>query len=75
VFSSVIGFAIWLSRLLQSGDFAESPQVSFSLAVLCREERLNQVPRDGWADSPATHAQDVHVVVFNSLPGGKVVVD
>jgi hypothetical protein len=36
---------------------------------------LNQVPGDGWADRPAAHAQDVHVIVFNPLPGREVIVD
>jgi len=49
--------------------------VSFSLAVLRCQERLNQVPCDRWADGATTHAQDVHVVVFNPLPGREVIVD
>jgi hypothetical protein len=38
--------------------------VSFGLAILRREERLNQVPRDRWADRPTAHAQDARFVLL-----------
>jgi hypothetical protein len=60
---------------LKSGNLAESPQVSFRLAELGRDKRLHQIPRDRGANGSAPHAKDIHVVIFDTLPGGKVVVN
>ena len=64
-----------LFSCFNSRDFAEPPQVSFGLAVLSREERLYQVPRHRRADSPAAHAKDIHMIIFHTLPGRKVVMN
>jgi hypothetical protein len=39
------------------------------------EKRLNEIPGDGWSDSPAAHTKNVHVIVLDALPCGKMVVN
>jgi hypothetical protein len=39
------------------------------------EKRLNQVPGDRRTDGSAAHAKDIHVIVFDTLSRGEVVVD
>src|SRR5262245_20295310 len=39
------------------------------------QKRLNEIPRDGGPDGAATDADDVHVVVFDPLSRGKVVMN
>src|SRR5215831_8708749 len=39
------------------------------------QERLNKIPRYGSPDGAATDADDVHVVVFDPLSRGKVVMN
>src|SRR5262245_26614077 len=39
------------------------------------QERLNQVPGDGRPDGATTDANDVHVIVFDALSGGEVVMN
>ncbi len=60
---------------LQGGYFAQAPQVSLGLAKVGGEERLDEVPGDGWSHGPAAHTKDVHVIVFDTLSGREVVVD
>src|SRR5262245_35844992 len=45
------------------------------LAVLRCKVCLDKVPCHGGADSPATHAEYVHVIIFDTLAGGKMIVD
>jgi hypothetical protein len=45
------------------------------LAELCREERLDEVPRNGGSFGSAAKAEDVHVIVFDPLLGREVIVD
>jgi len=40
-----------------------------------REKSLNKIPGDGWSDSSAAHTKNVHVVVFDTLPCRKVIVN
>jgi hypothetical protein len=49
--------------------------VTLGMAELGSEESLHKVPRDGGADSPTTHANDIHIVVFDSLHGSEVIVN
>src|SRR5262245_42148508 len=53
----------------------DAPQMPRSLAVFGGEKGLDQVPGDGRAHRPATHAKDIHVIILNTLAGGKVVVN
>src|SRR5215510_9021639 len=39
------------------------------------QERLNKIPRDGGPDGAAPDADDVHVVVFDALSRGKVIMN
>jgi hypothetical protein len=54
---------------------ADAPQMPRGLAVFGREKGLHQVPSDGRADRPATHAKDIHVIILNTLAGRKVVMN
>src|SRR6476660_2010615 len=45
------------------------------LAVLGREKGLHKIPSHGRPNGPAAHAKDVHVIVLDTLPGRKVVVN
>ena len=49
--------------------------MSRRLAKLSGEKRLDQVPRDGWSHSPDAHANNIHVIVFDTLPRRKMVVN
>src|SRR5262249_54532501 len=59
---------------LQRRDLAEAPEVSLRPAAVGRQERLDEVPGHGRADGSAAHAEDVHVIVLDSLPSREVVV-
>src|SRR5213594_2826613 len=61
-----------MTRRLERGHLAETAQVPRGLAVLRGEISLNQVPSQLRPDGPPTQAQDVHVIVLDALPGGKV---
>src|SRR5262249_17217866 len=39
------------------------------------QERLDEVPSDGWSHGPAAHTKNVHMIVLDSLLGREVVVD
>src|SRR5690349_19637075 len=60
---------------LKSCNLADTPQVSFGLAVLGCEERLYQVPRYRRANRTPPHAKDIHVIIFHALPGREMVVN
>src|SRR5262245_5580534 len=59
----------------QRGHLAQATQVPLGSTELGPEERLNQVPGHRRALGPAAETQNVHVIVLDSLPSGKVVVD
>ena len=42
------------------------------LTELCRQEDLDKFPGDGRPCGPAAHANDIHVIVFDSLPRGEL---
>jgi hypothetical protein len=58
-----------------SSDFRQTAEMALGLTVLRRQKRLHQVPRDGRPDRTASHADDIHVIVFHTLPGGEVIVN
>jgi hypothetical protein len=43
--------------------------MSLCLTKLGCEKGLNEIPGDGWSYGPATHTQNVHVIVLDTLPG------
>src|SRR5262249_36656148 len=45
------------------------------LAVLRSKVCLDKVPCHSRADSPATHAEYVHVIIFDPLAGGEMIFD
>ena len=49
--------------------------MSLGLAELSCQERLDEVPGDRRSDGPAAHAEDVQVIVLDTLSGREMVVD
>ena len=49
--------------------------MSFGLAELCLQEGLHEVPCHSRAHCPATHADNIHVIVLHPLTGGEMIVD
>jgi hypothetical protein len=49
--------------------------MSRRLTELGREKRLDEIPGDSWAYGPTTHTKNVHVIVLDTLPCRKMVVD
>ena len=66
-----------MSRIasFQGSDLFEATQISFGLAIFGSEEGFNEVPGHRRSNSSTAHAKDVHVVVFDALPGRKMIVD
>jgi hypothetical protein len=49
--------------------------MSWGLTELGCEEGLNEIPSHGWSYGPAAHTKDIHVIVLDTLPCRKVVVN
>ncbi len=49
--------------------------MSLHAAELCMEKRLNQFPCRRKGNHPSAETNDVHIVVFHPLVGGKDVVN
>jgi hypothetical protein len=49
--------------------------MAFSLAVLCGQVGLDKIRSYFGSYGPASHAQNVHMIVLDSLPGPEVIVD
>jgi hypothetical protein len=49
--------------------------VSFGLAEVGGEKRLHEVPSDSWSHGSATHTENIHVIILDTLPRREVVVD
>jgi hypothetical protein len=49
--------------------------VTWFLTVLCFEKRLHEIPGDAGAHGATAHAEDVHMIVFDSLLGGEMIMD
>src|SRR5262245_28270278 len=61
-------------RLLQRCHFAQTAQVTLGLTELGTQKRLDKIPGYQRSNGTAPHANNVHVVVLNPLPGREVVV-
>jgi hypothetical protein len=48
-------------------DLAQASEMALSLTWLRREKGLHEVPCCGWPHNTATHTNNVHVVVLDSL--------
>src|ERR1700756_1452997 len=66
-----------LSRRLvfQCRNFAQTAPVALGLTEIGCRESLDQVPCLHRSHDPATHTNNVHVIVLDSLSGGEVIVD
>jgi hypothetical protein len=53
----------------------QAAQMAFSLAVLCGQIGLDKIPGYFGSYGPSTHAQNVHMIVFDALPGREVIMD
>jgi hypothetical protein len=49
--------------------------MSFGPAEFGCQEGLDEVPSHSRPNGPATHAEDVHVIILDSLPGREMIVD
>jgi hypothetical protein len=56
-------------------NFGQPPEVPLLLAELGVQERLYKVPGGGRTCRAAAEADDVDVIILDSLPRGEVVVD
>ena len=56
-------------------DFAQAAQMARRRTKLGCKKRLDEIPGDCWANGPAAHAKNIHVIVLDTLLGGKVVVN
>ena len=69
--------ALETSRVLlapfQFGDFKQAALVAVGLAEFGGEKGLHEVPGKFRSFGAATKAEDIEVIVFNALPGGKMV--
>jgi hypothetical protein len=54
------------------GEPAEMPRL---LAEGCRQECLERIPGQLRSNRPASHADDIHVIIFDALAGGEMVTD
>src|SRR5262249_35003483 len=63
-----------LQLFFKQGDFAKTAQVPFRLAVLRSQVCLDEVPCHCWPYRAATHAEYVHVIIFDTLMGGEMTV-
>ena len=65
---------IWDS-VFKNGYFGEATQVPFDLAVIGGKKCLHQIPGQCGANDATAETQDVHVVVLDTLPCGKMIFD
>ena len=59
----------------QGRYLAQPTQMSVCLTELGGQKGLDQVPSHRWSDCPATHANNVHVIILDPLPRREVIVD
>ena len=60
---------------LERSYLGQATQMSLPLTKLGCEKRLDQIPRDGWSYGPTAHAKNIYVIVLDTLPGRKVIVN
>ena len=73
----------WLSHFrslrvscwFQGRHLAQPAQMSFGPAEFGCQEGLDEVPSHSRPNGPATHAEDVHVIILDPLPGREMIVD
>jgi len=67
----------WLSPagIFQERNFTQAAQMPFGPAVFCGQVSLDKIPSHFRPHSPSTHAENVHMIVLDSLFGREVIVD
>src|SRR6267142_3137896 len=73
-----MGLILWLCRAscgFERRHLRQPPQMSLGLAEFGREKRLDEVPSNRRSHRPAAHAEDIQVIVFDSLAGREVIVN
>jgi hypothetical protein len=50
-------------------DLAQPAKMPLGPAEISSRERIDEISRYSRPHNPAAHTDDVHIVVFNSLPG------
>ncbi len=61
--------------VFHGGYFIKAAQISFCLSILGGEKGLNEIPGHFQSHGPATQAKNVHVIVLDTLPRRKVIVN
>src|SRR6266436_4505124 len=59
----------------QGSHLAQPAQMSFGLTELSSQKGLDEIPSHSRSYRSATHAEDVHMIVLDSLPGREMIVD
>jgi hypothetical protein len=59
----------------ERSDLAQAADMPLSPAEPCCQERVDEVPGYPESHDPAAHADDVHIVVFNTLSCREVIVN
>src|SRR5882757_4985489 len=59
----------------QGSHLAQPAQMSFGLTEPGSQKGLDEIPSHSRSHRSATHAEDVHVIVFDALPGREMIVD
>ena len=55
------------SPCIKLGNLTQTAKMPRFLAVLGIEERLHQIPSHAGADSPASHTEDIHMIILDTL--------
>src|SRR5215831_7310023 len=61
------------SLAFERPDLSQTAQMAWSLAELGLQKRYDEIPRDGRSHRTPAHTDNIHVVVFDALPGREVV--
>jgi len=59
----------------KGSDFGKSAQMPVRLAALCGKVCQDKVPCHCWTHGAAAHAEYVHVIIFDTLTGGEMIMD
>jgi len=59
----------------EGGNFLQAAYVAFGSAEFACEKCLNEISRCGRTNCPATHTDNIHAVILNSLFGREVIMN
>ena len=74
-YASNFGGRSFPSALLQRRDLAQAPLMAGSFGKLCLEKGLHQIPRQFRPFNAAAQANQIEIIIFDALSGGKIVFD